>query len=208
MKPILHLATSTLLFFATVSAIPQQAVPPPPRPADSGPSLEATMQYIQQKLSAIGTVTWIQPRQNTHSGFSVTDEFNVELSQITADASKCRIRYHFKWTRDAQVIYDEDSSFYLKEVRDVVVEPLEQSTNRALAKLGHLDFVVPTGSLNPPVTVLRVRFAEENESASPFLFPEEFERAFLFLDASDADRTAKAITHAIELCGGGGKELF
>jgi len=34
-----------------------KAVPPPPKPADEGPSLEVTMKFIQDKLNDIGPVT-------------------------------------------------------------------------------------------------------------------------------------------------------
>ena len=194
MKPALrNAAVALLLFAAAVSAVAQQAVPTPRRPANSGPSLEATMQYIQQKLSAIGTVTWTQPRQNTQNSSSGTDEFNVELSQITADSGKCRISHHAKLVRDGQVLFDGDRWFSLKEARDVVIEPTEQYLNRINAGNGQPELVTPAGSVNPPFSALSVRF------------PNAVEYTFLFLDASEADRTAKAITHAIELCGGGSK---
>ena len=196
MKPVLCISTGTLLLVAAVSAIPQQAVPPPPRPADSGPSLEATMQYIQQKLNAIGTVTYIMPWQNTQDGSSGTHKTIEEFSQITADASNCRVSYHQKVVSDGQVLHDQDISFPLKEARDVAVEPIEQAMNAYSAKGGQPELVTPAGSVNPPVTMLRVRLFNDHGGFFPFL------------DASDADRTARAITHAIELCGGGSKELF
>ena len=202
MRPVLHAGAGALLLFAAASAIPQQAVPPPPRPPDSGPSLEATMQYIQQKLSAIGTVTWIAPWQNTQDGSSGMDRFTYEFSQVTADAGMCKISYHLKWTHNGQAIYNEDYSFSLKNARDVVVEPDELAESRNNARLGHPELVEPAGTENPPIMALTVRLLNGEDKYFPFL---DF---FPFLEASDADRTAKAITHAIELCGGGGKELF
>lgn len=51
-------------------------------------------------------------------------------------------------------------------------------------------------SINPPLTVLLARKASGPRG--------EFE----FMDAGLADRVAKAMTHAVELCGGGNKEPF
>ena len=42
--------TSALVFGFAIAAWGQQSAPPPTAPADSGPTLAATMQYIQGKV--------------------------------------------------------------------------------------------------------------------------------------------------------------
>jgi hypothetical protein len=75
-----------------------------------------------------------------------------------------------------------------------VVQPLEQELTQYWAQIGQPNIIYNT--VNPSVTALVVR-----QTPSNF-------KSILFSDPSLADRMAKALVHAIELCGGGNKDPF
>jgi hypothetical protein len=88
------------------------------------------------------------------------------------------------------VTADVDAGIDLKAVQDVVVMSRDQNMDQFDADAGH-----PTWSakVNPPVWVVEVR-----RKTGP--------NAFYFREEQMANRVAKAITHAVELCGGGKEE--
>jgi hypothetical protein len=91
----------SLLVLGFGSAMPaQQAVPPPPKPADSGPTLQATMGFLQDKLGDIGVVTFIVMSHDSSAGNDFSNKFTNEVTRLNVDAGSCRITYHWKTTRD------------------------------------------------------------------------------------------------------------
>jgi hypothetical protein len=170
----------------------QQAVAPPPMPADSGPSLEKTMQFIQEnaaegKLSYTAFVTDASPQ-----GVEWRTQFTVETSNLVAGAGACRITYHWRAEENGKVVDDADYSLALKDVKEIMVLSQEQNQNQVDSRNGHPDW---------------------NSRIAPSLFtliarrPRGVVNVFLFSDEEMANRVAKAITHAVELCGGG-KDAF
>jgi hypothetical protein len=211
-----------------VPAVSQQPVPLPPQPAGSGPSLSATMQFIQDKLNDIGMVSFVVFLQDTSNGNTWTTNATNEISNVVADQNQCRISYHWRGTDlealspneiaprrklrisslnddfaaeflrvraadrrpNGKAAYkDEDDAFSLRDVQEIVVKPFEQHGTERLAKNGSPNVVVT--STSPPITALVARL------------PRREENVFLFTDADLADRVAKAMLHAVELCGGG-----
>jgi hypothetical protein len=179
-----------LMSISTIHA--QQAVVPPPRPADSGPSLEKTMQFIQEnaaegKLSYTAFVT-----DASQQGVEWKNQFTVEMSNLVADAGACRITYHWRAQENGKRIDDADYSLALKDVKEILVLPQDQNQNQVDSRNGHIDW---------------------NSRIAPNLFtliarrPRGVVNVFLFSDEEMANRVAKAITHAVELCGGG-KDAF
>lgn len=213
-----------------VPAVSQQPVPLPPQPAGSGPSLAATMQFIQDKLNDLGMVSFVVFLQDTSSGNTWTANATNEISNVVADQNQCRISYHWRGTdigalsanqaaprrmkkidafaavfplmlaaerrANGKTTYqDEDLAFSLRDVQEIVVKPFEQHGTERLAKNGSPNVIVT--STSPSITALVVRRSHREENV------------FLFTDADLADRVAKAMLHAVELCGGGkGPEPF
>ncbi|MGD0683022.1 MAG: hypothetical protein ABR990_13350 [Terracidiphilus sp.] len=227
---ILRAIISALVLTAFATTFAQQTVTPPPQPAGSGPSLAVTMQFIQDKLSDIGQVSFVAFLQSTSQGNTWTTTVTNEISNVVADQNQCRISYHWKGTdlealstnetaprrrlhiapfiddfadlfplmmaaerkASSQTYSNEDYAFSLRAVQDIVVKPWEQYGTERLAKHGHPDTTIT--STNPPITALVVRQAHGVENV------------FTFTDADLADRVAKAMVHAVELCGGGKSE--
>jgi hypothetical protein len=190
----------TVLLIGPALAQQPVAPSPTPQPTASGPSLAVTMQFIQDKLNDNNKASWIDSTQGVLG--AVPDTVTHEISNVVADQSQCRISYHlftkhsasYRWvpTSDGKNNKGEDSSFSLRAVQEIVVKPWEQFETEWLAKNGHPDTTVT--SVNPPMTALVVRQ------------PHGVENVFTFTDAALADRLAKAMVHAVELCGGGKTE--
>lgn len=170
----------------------QQAVAPPPRPADSGPSIVTTMQFIQEnaaegKLSYTATVS-----DASQQGVEWRNKFTVDMSNLASDAGACRITYHWRAEENGKLVDDADYSLALKDVKEIMVLSQEQNQNQVDSRNGHPDW---------------------NSRIAPSLFtliarrPKGVVNVFLFSDEGMANRVAKAITHAVELCGGG-KDAF
>jgi hypothetical protein len=198
------------------AAFAQRAVSPPPKPADSGPSLATTLQFIQEKVSDMGKVNYILNVQDTTTGSNSTSNIAFELSNVTTDASTCHVGFHWRFFVSSARAREWDDGFSLREVENVVVEPLEQYQTAALRTVAFADVINVTvepweqyfnrvaGTSNqiqtttqPPTLYLSL--VRSNEKIHP---------GFFFQDANLADRVAKAMVHAVELCGGGNKEPF
>jgi hypothetical protein len=179
----------------TLSA--QQPVAPLPRPADNGPSLAATMQFIQKGLNAVGKLSFVVHVFDKEEG-NGTSKYIGECSKVVADPASCTIRYHSWVSAHGEVVNDEDVSFSLRDVLG-----LSMLTNDEHEKLIferekaypdeeqtlHMKF-------DPQVYLVIMRTAGDNEEG------------FSFADKKTAERVAKAMVHAVELCGGGNKDPF
>ena len=170
----------TSLFLGVVRA---QDVPLPPKP-DIGPSLEDTMKFIGSKLGEIGTVNEIAYVHDNLDGRDITIKMSFEFNQVRVSADKCRID---------NVMAGKDLGFSLKDVREIVVEPEDQALKRFYTADGHPEWTV---RVDPSVYSVTVKL------------PKKLERSFRFYDESLANRIAKALVHAVELCGGGNKDPF
>ena len=201
MRKVMHVLT----LFSAVSVLAQQNVPPPPPsaspsviPTDSGPSLEATMNFIEEKLNSIGRISFAQFQ---HDGVKDIDlppiKMSYKVTSVRAIAKDCRVDYHY-WsavssaTVPERVLADKDSGFSLREVQEVGTATGEQALKEANSKAGRpeLNFQV-----DPPTFVLFVKLKSTKEN-------------FRLYDASLAERLTKALQHAVELCGGGSKDPF
>ena len=168
----------------------QQAVPPPPKPADSGPTLEVTMQFIQDKLNEMGKVSRVRVIHNTQDDSYLKQTLAEEIADAMAEPAECHIAYHLKFWVDGEFKGESSAEFALRDVQDLVL-----GSEQDLARPSVLPYLV-IESTTPAITVLKVR---KSHSQYDLLS---------FSDAQLADRVAKALTHAVELCGGGNKDPF
>jgi len=172
------------------AAFAQQSVPL----AGNGPSLAVTMQFIQDKMNEQGKINYAL---HAHDGSNGEDwpvyQISIEMTNVIADAGTCRITWHKVTTKDGQVGINRDITLDLK-----AVEHVEERTSMQEAKMedtanGHpaLD-----KRQDPPYFVVTPRSTGNVEI--PIFFKYE----------DTALRVAKAMTHAVELCGGGNKDKF
>jgi hypothetical protein len=184
---------------AVSGALAQQkkSVPPPPKPKDQGPSLEVTMKFIQDKVNAVGPVNYAAYYHDNavgagEPGADWTSQFANEASNMVADAGACRISYHWRTgTGYGEVASDLDTGFLLKDVQDIAVMPMEQLHKEVDTAAGHPSW---SSRIDPPVFALKVRITDTLGFKNVDFFDEQL-----------ANRVAKALVHAVELCGGGSK---
>jgi hypothetical protein len=119
-------------------AIPQQAVPPPPKPVDEGPSLEATMKFIQDKVNSNGPINYVVYMHDEITGQESTPRQDKdERSKAVANPNSCVVTYQVKLETNGQVAMDKDSAVPLKRVEKIIVVPLEQWFKTSSADSGH-----------------------------------------------------------------------
>jgi hypothetical protein len=159
------------------------------KPIDSGSSLAETMQFIQDKLNSLGTVSYTAFTQNTANGGTGNTAFTNGFSNVVADQNQCRISYHANFAMNGSTTFDRDTWLLLREVQQIVVKPYIQYQTEVNASAGNSNDVCT--SANPPITILQLYFSN---GATQF---------FAFTDAALANRVANAMRHAAKLCGGG-----
>jgi hypothetical protein len=175
------------ILLTTALGLAQQSVPPPPKPASDGPSLEATMKFIQEKIEQQGKLNYAAHVHDSQDGSNWVVPFSTLQTNIVANPTLCRISYHERRTRRDEVTADDDYWFALKAVQEMVVMSREQGLKRADTNAGH-----PTwdSKVDPPIWLIEARYKGG-------------QNIFYFHEEEIANRVAKALVHAVELCGGG-----
>ena len=209
----------------------KKTVPPPPNPVGDGPSLEVTMKFIQDKMNDQGTVGYVF----TYSTLNDIRfrEYSL-ISDVVADASTCTVRLTKKTTTQIELandatyseggkaVYGDDlhrelveiSTTPFKEVDSIAVESAQDFRNRQFAEGGHPE---ATLSYIPTVYDLSLKATKKDVFSFHRAFrlgkqpPQNFDYAgkdarFEFRDEQTANRIAKAMLHAVELCGRGNKD--
>ncbi|HEX9139433.1 MAG TPA: hypothetical protein VF848_06575 [Steroidobacteraceae bacterium] len=185
---------------ASGAASAQQPTPPPPSadgaapvaharkapPAKStGPTLDFTMEYIQDKLINRGLLNYVVAVHADAAGNDWSYEFSDKMSGIYTNVSTCQIGFHWKQTRSGKAVTDKEMFFDLVGSPTIDVLPMEQYLAESTAKGPHPTW---TTQVTPAMFVLRI-----SKSGSP-------DNNLLFPDEDLAGHIAKAMTHAAELC--------
>ncbi|MFZ0339208.1 MAG: hypothetical protein WAL45_14330 [Terracidiphilus sp.] len=169
------------------AAFAQQSVPP--APADNGPTLAVTMQFIQDRLNEQGKINYTL---HAHDSSTNTDwpvsQISIEVTNVIADPATCRITWHKVTTNGGEVRINRDFSLDLRTVQSFETRT---STQEAKAEDNASGPNAVTKTQVPPYFVVTARSAGNVET--PFFFSNEDTR----------NSVAKAMTHAMEMCGGG-----
>lgn len=164
-----------------------------PQEASSGPSLSATVTFIQQKLNQIGPLQFANYVHDNASGQDWIVQKYFEVSNVKPYTDNCGITYHSTVKNNGKVTGDSDAGIPFRQADDVTILPIEQVWKELDSKDGNTTW---TYRPDPAVWVLRVRRGDGTFNELDFT------------DQTMADRVAKALVHAIELCGGGNKDPF
>jgi hypothetical protein len=221
-----------LLASILLTAVYAQDVPPPPKPQDSGPSLEATMKFIKDKMNEQDTVGYAFTQSNLSA-----ETFRVfyRISDVVADAASCSLKTvettdtrievvpGNTYSEGGQPVTGEDLSrrkvekatIRLRDVESISVERLQDARNRGFAESAHpeitVDIAAPVYVLTlvapRPVFLFHVTFTRGNGAPKEYDDPSKTDM-LQFRDEDMANRVAKAFVHAVELCGGGRKDPF
>ena len=188
---------ATLVLWVSTIAYSQQAVPPPPNPADNSPTLAVTMKFIQDNLAELSRFEAL-PGGRPHE----------TISNVTADASSCMLRFvvagiaEVKVTALSEYFYERDTTTYsipLKDVGSLSVSPVDNPEARAPFKL---DMRIPSNTVQVHVDV------EESKDGKKYKHDKPSNRSdylgsyamITFPDQESANRIAKALNHTVELC--------
>lgn len=225
--------TSILAFGFAIAALGQQSTPPPAAPTESGPTLATTMQFIQEKLSQQGQVGWAEIMSN-QPGWTIR-EF-ISVADVMADPVACTlystetVEYSTELPKGrvlkpgGQLTADdlhshivETDTIPFKQIEKITVEKMQDIVNQSLAEAAHPD---TTATVTPPAfyvlltasnAVFSVHVSTTKGSRTPVEKDSTSKKnGYTFRNEDTANRVAKAMTHAMELCGGGvtKKELF
>jgi len=180
---------------AELSAIASQGAAPanPPAagsPGANGPSLEVTLKFIQDKLNTIGTVNFAGYVHDSANDTDGVQKFSATISNAVANPGACSFSYHRLVFNNGSKEHDENIFINLRDVHSITVLPDEQDWQNYLVRTGDTTKTVKDV---PDISALVIKL---NNGKDPTL---------RFYEQDLADRVAKALVHAVELCGGGPK---
>ena len=184
---------------AELSAIASQGAAPanaPPAGAQTngGPSLADTMKFIQDKLNEMGTVNFAGYVHDAADNSDGVQKFSATISNVVTNPSACSLSYHRLVFNNGRKERIEDIAINLRDVHSITVLPDEQDWQNYLVRTGDTTKTVKDV---PDISALVIKL---NNGKDPTI---------RFYEQELADRVAKALVHAVELCGGGPKpELF
>ena len=177
-----------LAIFIASTACGQQSAPP--KSTGSAQSLAAAMAAIQKELNALGKLNFVVHIYNAEE--KGDPPYSEQLTKVVADPATCTIHYHWWRMMHGEVVNDEDVSLKLHDVEIVAT----MSFDEYLKKLDKEEGPTPDGDrgyyekFDPPLFMVMVRISDEDETE------------FSFTDAKQAGRVGKAMTQAVQLCGG------
>ncbi len=193
----IQIAALTLVFSAA-AGVCQTTGQPPPKPAENGRSLATAMKFIQDKMNEQGKINFAL---YTHDNKAGSDWpvylISIEATNVIADPATCLIRWHKKTTSDGKVGIDRDFSLSLHHVLKLELRSSMQEAKAEDTANGHPEF---DKRQDPPYFVVTAQSLDDAGKT--------VETPLFFTDEDTASRVAKAMTYAVELCGGGSKEPF
>jgi len=231
-KTMLSLAVIVFLGVAASQGQQKKLVPPPPKPPDEGPSLAVTMKFVEDKINEQDPLGYVVTISSAAGTIFRTHE---QRSGVRADPAACTLHGALTQVQDIEVpqgaTYQENgqpvtggdlhssgsgsSTISLKDVEKITVESFQELGNRFWVKQAHPEVtitVVPTIfvlvlTASKPVFTVHYAFTRGKQA------PKEGdtsakEISYNFDSEETANRIAKALTHAVELCGGGNKDPF
>jgi hypothetical protein len=177
----------TLAIFVVSTVWGQQGAPP--KPAGAAQPLTAAMQVIQKELNAVGKLNFV-----VH--INIADEkgdaqYSEQLSNVVADPATCTIHYHWWRMMHGEVVNDEDVTRNLHTMLGVWMMSDQQYFKKVIEKEGSTpDDKGYYEKFEPTMYMVVMRVAEDDEES------------FSFTDEKQAGRVGKAMTQAVQLCGG------
>jgi tetratricopeptide (TPR) repeat protein len=172
-----------------IAALRAQAQGAPAAAPSNGPTLEETLDFIRNKIVEQGEVKYTVVLASQSTGETGSALFDTYYTNVTTDPAACQIRYHVKLLRNNKLISDMDIFYPYTAIESIQVVPLGQY---AASTMTNPDVFVQ--AVTPPAWNVMYRFAGNPQSGM-----------LIFSDEDIANRVAKAMLHAAELCGAKGE---
>jgi hypothetical protein len=209
------LITMCFVVLALNAALAQhkKAVSPQAQSTDKGPSLEVTTKFIQDKLAEQGVFHFILYMHNNQSGQDESAQRSFEVTSLNLDPANCKFESNYKikvtdagWITGMRVLP-------LQSIKQVQVMPGSNWWTQELADEG---YPMKTARVEPPLFMLSLGQPHNGPGTTcttndqPVACPDptwadRLSMTWSFHDEDTANRVAKAVVHAVELCDGGSK---
>jgi hypothetical protein len=188
-SPLMTIGAATLAVALTGFGADAAAAPRAHHPAQASksPSLAVTLDFIRDKVAQQGQLAYASSTHDPDKNQTWDNQFTVEASSVTSDTSDCSIGFHWHSTVDGKQAQDMDSAIPFKVVTSVGISSMDDDVARLNAKDGHAAWV---SQMRPAVWVLLMQRSDNRTNTLDFH------------DRDMAERVAKAIRHAADLCGG------
>ena len=161
--------------------------------AQSAPSLDKTFGFIRDKIAEQGLLNFASTTHDPATGQTWDNQFTAEASNVTPDEAACTVDLHWHSTVDGKAVQDMATTIQFKIVTSASVTSLDEDIARLNADGGHAAWVT---KMRPAIWVLLVRKSNGHTNTVDFR------------DRDMAERVAKAMRHAADLCGGSGALPF
>jgi len=158
-----------------------------PAHASRAPSLAVTLAFIRDKVAQQGQMAYASSTHDPEKDQTWGNQFTVEASGVTSDKTECTVGFHWHSTVDGKQAQDLDATIPFKIVTSVALSSMDDDVARLNAKDGHAAWV---SQMRPAVWVLLIQKSDGHTNTLDFR------------DRDMAERVAKAIRHAADLCGG------
>jgi len=204
----------------------QSSHPAVAKPVESRPSLAETMQSIRDEMNEQSQLDYVSATSNRDHP-DITSRMNVHsvYDNVLADPEACTLHVDITQSDSLSTslggkaltegTYDQRvqiaSTVYFRDVEGIAVESRQVSQNRSFVALGHPElsvvvepsiFVVQLSASKP---VFSARLSTTIGSGAPQVSDNTGAvTEFLLRDEERANRVAKAMRHAVELCGNKG----
>ena len=159
----------------------------------TGQGLDETLGFIRDKVAQQGLIYYSAALHDSANGANWGNQFNVEASNVTVDIPACQLNFHWHTVVDGKVAYDGEGGVPFGKVNQVVVIGMEADTLRLSVEAGHPTW---TNKVTPAVWVVTT-----HRTSGP-------DNSLDFRDRDLAERVARAMRHAAQLCGGTKTEAF
>ena len=147
------------------------------------------MNFVRDSSNAQGQINYVSYAHDSAKEKDWTTTLSRELR--IGNIQNCDFGYHIKATRNGQVTRDADIVFSLRDVQDVIVETLDEVFKASYIQEGHLTI---SNRVEPRVFAVLLRR------------PGNVLNEIDFREEELANRVAKALAHAVDLCGGAKKK--
>jgi len=170
-----------------VTASAQTSAPPSVKPPSNTASLGATMKLIQDKVNAQGEIRYTMVSENIVHGGIVKDEYAVETSHAVVDPQSCVVQVDAHMSLNGRPQTKGRPGLRFRNITKLAVRTQTELIDEKTARAG----VTGWKGKNAPENYVVQTFHEGSLSGM-----------FFFRDRATAEDVAKAISRAVELCGG------
>ena len=161
---------------------------------DRGPSLPVTINFVTRTVTEQGFLEFTRSSRNVKEDYAFSQAIRDSFSFDSTAKGRCSVAIQRAESRDGSQPAFWTGTIDLEAATKVELSPELEAEN----KYPILPTFVVT-AINPSITRVTVKGRVSGNFSPAFL---------MFYDEDIAQRVAKALTHAIELCGGGEQEPF